>query len=92
MFIGDVCGQHGVIHYSVANISGAVSRTSTFALTGVTLPYLLQLADKGIEKALMENKPLFDGLNTYSGHLVCKSVAESLNMPCINAQELIGKA
>lgn len=84
--------KYGVIHYSVANMPGAVPRTSTFALTGVTLPYLLQLANKGVEKALLENKPLFAGLNTYDGQVVCKSVAESLSMEWINAESLLKTA
>jgi alanine dehydrogenase len=71
--------KYGVIHYSVANIPGAVPRTSTFALTGVTLPYLLELADKGTEKALAENGSLLLGLNTYKGNITYKAVAESVN-------------
>lgn len=70
--------RYGVIHYSVANIPGAVPRTSTFALTGATLPYLLELADKGPEKALAENASLLFGLNTYKGNITHRAVAESL--------------
>ncbi|OGO80471.1 MAG: alanine dehydrogenase [Clostridiales bacterium GWC2_40_7] len=71
--------KHGVIHYSVANMPGAVPRTSTFALSGVTLPYLLELACKGPEKALAENKSLLLGLNTFKGNITYKAVAESFN-------------
>lgn len=71
--------KYGVIHYSVANIPGAVPRTSTFALTGVTLPYLLELADKGTEKALAENSSLLLGLNTYKGNITYRAVAESVD-------------
>ncbi len=71
--------KHGVIHYSVANMPGAVPRTSTFALAGVTLPYLLELAGKGPEKALLENKSLLLGLNTFKGSITYKAVAESVN-------------
>ncbi|MGE5474664.1 MAG: alanine dehydrogenase [Ignavibacteriales bacterium] len=72
--------KYGVIHYSVANIPGAVPRTSTYALAGVTLPYLLQLANKGPEKAMIDDKSLMLGLNTYKGKVTCKAVADSLNL------------
>jgi alanine dehydrogenase len=68
--------KHGVIHYSVANMPGAVPKTSTFALTGVTLPYFLQIADKGAERALEENADLAKGLNTYAGSITCKAIPE----------------
>lgn len=71
--------KYGVIHYSVANIPGAVPRTSTYALAGVTLPYLLELTDKGLEKALAANGSLLLGLNTYKGSITHKAVAESIN-------------
>jgi Alanine dehydrogenase len=70
--------KHGVIHYSVANMPGAVPRTSTFALAGVTLPYLLELANKGPEKALAENPSLLLGLNTFKGNVTYKAVADSV--------------
>jgi alanine dehydrogenase len=81
--------KHGVIHYSVANMPGAVPRTSTFALTGVTLPYLLQIANKGVEKALIESKSLIYGLNTYNGHITYESVADSLQMQYVNPESLL---
>ena len=71
--------KHGVVHYSVANMPGAVPRTSTKALEGSTLPYILQLADLGME-ALERNKPLSKGLNTFEGRLTNLAVAESLDM------------
>lgn len=67
--------KYGVIHYSVANIPGAVPRTSTFALTSVTLPYVVEMIQKGIIGALKSNKALFLGLNTYNGKLVNEAVA-----------------
>lgn len=67
----------GVIHYCVANIPGAVPRTSTFALTNVSLPYALEIADKGPEKAIQENEALRRGLNVYEGKIVRREVAES---------------
>lgn len=81
--------KHGVIHYSVANIPGAVPRTSTYALTSVTLPYLLDIANKGAAKALLTDKALMAGLNTYDGHLTCKGVAESFNLQYIPAETLM---
>ena len=61
---------------------GAVSRTSTIALTSTTLNYGLQLANKGWEKAIADNAALKLGLNTHDGKLVYKAVADALNLPC----------
>ncbi len=71
--------KHGVVHYSVANMPGAVPHTSTWALTGVTLPYLLQIANKGVKRALVESKPLMLGLNTYGGHITYEAVAKAMD-------------
>ena len=67
--------KHGVIHYSVANMPGAVPRTSTLALTGATLPYALKIADLGAEEACRRDPALMKGLNTYNGHITYKAVA-----------------
>lgn len=72
--------KHEVIHYSVANMPGAVPRTSTYALTNVTLPYALELANKGFLKAIKENKALALGLNVYDGKVIYKAVAEAFDM------------
>lgn len=72
--------RHGVIHYSVANMPGAVPRTSTFALEAATLPYLVEMADQGVKKAMLNNPALRKGLNTCGGKLTCKSVADSLSL------------
>ena len=77
-----------VIHYGVANIPGAVARTSTFALTNVTLPYALKIADKGVSNALKQDPGLLSGLNLYKGNLVCKPVSESLNIPWTPTESL----
>jgi alanine dehydrogenase len=71
---------YGVLHYCVANMPSAVSRTSTFALTNITLPYIFKLANLGYEKALQTDAPLRKGLNVYKGKLVYKPVAESLGL------------
>jgi alanine dehydrogenase len=81
--------KYGVIHYSVANMPGAVPRTSTLALEAATLPYLIQLADKGIKEALLENPALMKGLNTIDGKLTCKSVADSLHIAYTQAEEAL---
>ncbi|MDD3618272.1 MAG: alanine dehydrogenase [Desulfobulbaceae bacterium] len=67
----------GVIHYGVANMPGAVPRTSTFALTNATLPYALEIADKGLVRALRGNASLRKGLNVYDGMIVQPNVARS---------------
>ncbi len=72
---------YGVIHYSVANMPGAVPRTSTFALTNVTIPYALTLADKGWKKACKDDTALAKGINTCQGHICYKAVAEAMDMP-----------
>ncbi|WP_069998074.1 alanine dehydrogenase [Cellulosilyticum sp. I15G10I2] len=81
--------KHGVIHYSVANMPGAVPRTSTLALEAATLPYLIQLADKGIKQALLADPALRKGLNTIDGKLVCKSVADSLRLEYVQAEDML---
>ena len=70
-----------VVHYCVANMPGAVPYTSTLALTNATLPYAIQLADKGWKKAAQENAELALGLNIINGEIVYKAVAEAFNMP-----------
>ena len=73
--------KHGVIHYSVANIPGAVSRTSTLGITNATIPYAVAIASKGYKAALKEVPGLKSGLNTVDGHLTNKAVSEALNIP-----------
>ncbi|QAS53630.1 alanine dehydrogenase [Halobacillus litoralis] len=70
--------KHGVLHYAVANIPGAVPRTSTIALTNVTIPYALQIASKGVNKAVEDNKAIEAGVNTVNGHLTYEAVARDL--------------
>ena len=69
---------NNIVHYCVANMPGAVSRTSTLALNNVTLPYILNLADKGWQKAVQEDAGLFAGVNIHAGTLNCAPVAEAL--------------
>lgn len=70
----------GVVHYAVANMPGAVARTSTLALTNATLPYALELANKGADKAVAESTALRTGLNIYRGKVTNKAVADSLGL------------
>ncbi len=67
----------GVLHYCVSNMPAAVPHTSTFALTNATFPYLLQLANKGLEQACEDSAAIREGVNTYHGEVTCPGVAES---------------
>lgn len=75
----------GIIHYCVANIPGAVPQTSTLALTNATLPYVLELADKGWKEACKEDKTLYPGLNIIEGQIVYPAIAEAFGLPCYPA-------
>jgi alanine dehydrogenase len=79
----------GVVHYCVANMPGAVPRTSTFALTNVTFPYLLRIARKGLQPALEEDPSLVPGVNTYAGKLTCAPVAEAQGLPYTPLEQLL---
>lgn len=70
----------GVIHYCVTNMPGAVPRTSTYALSNVTTPYALQLADRGFVAAMRENPALARGVNVHAGRIVYEAVAEAFGM------------
>jgi len=72
----------GVVHYCVANMPGAVGRTSTYALTNVTLPYSLDLANKGWERAIAESPALANGVNVRRGAIVNRAVADVFDLPC----------
>ncbi|MFS8610390.1 alanine dehydrogenase [Planifilum fulgidum] len=82
--------KHGVVHYAVANIPGAVPRTSTLALTHVTVPYAVQIANKGVEKAAKENRALALGVNVMKGHVTHQAVAESLSLPYVPLSDVLG--
>ena len=79
---------HGVLHYAVANIPGAVARTSTIALTNVTLPYIEALAGKGFRKAINDDEGLRQGVTTYQGRITSRPVAEGLNRDYTAIDEL----
>jgi alanine dehydrogenase len=79
----------GVIHYGVANMPGGVPRTSTLALTNATLPYALQLANKGWKRALKENPALLKGLNVTDGRVTYAGVAEAFGMELHEAAKFV---
>ena len=81
--------KHGVLHYAVANIPGAVARTSTIALTNVTLPYIEALAGKGFVQAISEDEGLRQGVTTYQGYLTSLPVAQGLDKKHTPIDELI---
>jgi len=80
----------GVVHYCVANMPGAVARTSTFALNNVTLPFALALANKGWKKALADDAHLRNGLNVCEGKLTCEPVAQAQDLPYVSAESVLG--
>jgi alanine dehydrogenase len=69
-----------VVHYCVTNMPGAVGRTSTFALCNVTLPWAVLLADKGIQRAISESKPIRDSLNIHQGTVTNEAVAHTFGL------------
>ena len=81
--------KFGVIHYAVANIPGAVARTSTLALTNATMPYSVQIANTGGKlDDLIADPALTSGLNTFAGKMTCQPVAESLGYPYVDPATL----
>ncbi|WP_040207654.1 alanine dehydrogenase [Neobacillus jeddahensis] len=83
--------KHGVIHYAVANMPGAVPRTSTMALTNVTVPFAVEIANKGYRKACLENEALLKGINTLEGYVTYKAVAEAHGLGFSLAKALLEK-
>ena len=81
--------KHEVVHYCVANMPGAVARTSTFALNNATLPFTLALADKGYKAALAGNPHLLAGLNVHKGDITYRAVSEALGVPFKEAKSVI---
>jgi alanine dehydrogenase len=80
----------GVVHYCVANMPGAVARTSTFALGNATIGHALALADKGWQRALADDPHLRDGLNVCDGHITHEAVAQALGKPYLPAKQMLG--
>jgi alanine dehydrogenase len=84
--------KHGVVHYSVANMPGAVPRTSTIALTNVTIPYAMEIANKGVRKAIAENPALKCGVNVLNGEITFAAVAGDLGYPYVSVEKALEKA
>ena len=80
---------HGSVFYCVANMPGAVPHTSTYALTNVTLPYAVALANKGWREALRDDHPLALGLNTHDGHVTYGPVAEAHDMASVALEDVL---
>jgi alanine dehydrogenase len=80
----------GIVHYCVANMPGAVARTSTYALNNVTLPHALRIADMGWKNALRRDQHLLAGLNVWDGKLTYQAVAQALDLPFTPAATAIG--
>ena len=81
--------EHGVVHYGVTNMPGAVAQTSTFALTNTTIGYAVLLADAGAEAAIRQERALALGVNVYKGYVTCEPVAGSLSLPCRELLDLV---
>lgn len=79
----------GIVHYCVANMPGAVPRTSTLALTNATLPYALEIADKGWQRAMRENHEITLGANAIDGKITCTGVAEAFGLPLTNIDQFL---
>lgn len=81
--------EEGVVHYCVTNMPGAVARTSTFALTNATLPFVLALADKGWRRAMTDDPHLLAGLNVHAGRVTHQAVADALGLPAAGAASVL---
>jgi alanine dehydrogenase len=81
--------KHGVLHYGVGNMPGAVPRTSTYALTNATLPYLRELAAEGLRAATFADPTLRPGINTHDGQITNRAVAEALGRPHAAVEDLL---
>lgn len=81
--------KHEVVHYAVGNMPGAVPKTSTIALTNVTIPYAIQVANKGYEKACLENDALLKGINTINGSVTYKEVAQAHEMEFLDVRKVL---
>ncbi|MFC6117227.1 alanine dehydrogenase [Macrococcoides bohemicum] len=83
--------KHDVVHYSVANMPGAVPRTSTMALSNATIPYALQIANKGYKQAALDNEAILKGFNTLDGNVTFRAVADDQGLEYVDAKSLLEK-
>jgi len=84
--------MHGVVHYAVTNMPGAVPHTSTYALNNATLPFILAIANKGTQQALRDDAHLLNGLNVYDGKITCRAVAEAQGLNYTAPEDLIAQS
>ena len=82
---------HGVVHYAVGNVPGAVPHTSTYALTNATLPYVLEVAESGVRGALERDETLRSGITTVGGRVTNQAVAEALGLDAADPKECLGR-
>ena len=85
-----IYSEKGIVHYCVANMPGAVPNTSTLALSHATMPFIIELANKGWKKACLENHHLLNGLNIHYGHITNRAVARAQKKDFIEPKSLIG--
>lgn len=83
--------KHDVVHYLVANMPGAVPRTSTMALSNATIPYAIQIANKGYKQAALDNEAILKGFNTLDGHVTFEAVAQDQGLEYFDAKSLLNK-
>ena len=81
---------HGVVHYCVGNMPGAVPRTSTYALTNVTLPYVIAIADAGVVQAVRTDAALALGVNVWEGQVTNAGVAQAHGIPAARLADVVG--
>jgi alanine dehydrogenase len=81
---------HGVVHYCVGNMPGAVPRTSTYALTNVTLPYVIEIADRGLVDAIRSDPALAQGVNVWEGQITNEGVAQAHGIPSVRLADVVG--
>ncbi|GGH75366.1 alanine dehydrogenase [Compostibacillus humi] len=81
--------KHDVLHYAVPNIPGAVPRTATIGLTNVTVPYAIQIAQKGAEQAIRDSQPILTGVNVMAGKVTYRAVAEDLGYEYVPVEDII---
>jgi alanine dehydrogenase len=79
----------GIVHYCVANMPGAVPRTSTFALNDATRPFIVAIANKGLSQALADNEHLRNGLNVHDGQITYRAVADALRLPHARVSDVL---
>ncbi|EUJ42158.1 alanine dehydrogenase [Brochothrix campestris] len=81
--------KHGIVHYAVANMPGAVAQTATYALTNVTIPYAVRIANRGVTQSMTKEPAILKGLNAMSGHITYEAVATDLNMSYVAPMTLL---